>query len=293
MLCSAPAAKSGSNWLDRLRSIKGIPTGDGLDLDSFLSNHCNSNSDPALFPPKRDRNRARGPESSTPDADPPSMGSVLAQLFNMGSSLSQSYKLSGKKCPRKQTNPKSFIASSVSNSRIIDCARKDEKNVPCTNSSSNNLELERNQENIAGWDVEEEEEGKDKDSGGNELKGFSKSEVTVVDTSCPEWKVDRLVFRKNNVWKVRDRKGKSKVFGKKKRKGSFGLDKELRLLDCQFRSPLKTDREEFRTLSTQGQNTEKNMKDVGIDTAQDDPKPPPKKRQVHQLQAYCVFWSSF
>lgn len=168
----------------------------------------------------------------------------------------------------------------MSNSRIIDFARKDEKNVPCTNSSSINLELERNEGDIAGWDVEEEEEveGEEKESGGNDLKGFSKSEVTLIDTSCPEWKVDKLVFRKNNVWKVRERKGKSKVFGKKKRKGSFGFDKELRLLDSQFRSSLETNTEEFRTRSTQGQNTEKNMKDVGVDTARDDPKPPPKKR---------------
>ncbi|KAI9110750.1 hypothetical protein K1719_018188 [Acacia pycnantha] len=282
MLCSAPTAKSGSNWLDRLRSIKGIPTGDGLDLDSFLSNYCSSNSDTTLFPPERDLNRVRGPDSSTPDPDPPSsMRSVLAELFNMGSSLSQSYKLSGKKCPRKQTNPKSFVASSsVSNSRIIiDCARKDEKNVPCTNSSSNNLELERNEENVAGWDLEEDE-SKEKESGGNELlKGFSKSEVTVIDTSFPEWKVDKLVYRKNNVWKFRERRGKSKVTGKKKRKECFGFDnKELRLLDSQFRSPLETDTEEFRSRSTQGHNTEKNIEDVGVDTTQNDPRPPPKKR---------------
>lgn len=166
----------------------------------------------------------------------------------MGGSLSQRSKLSGKKCPRKQTNPKSFVASSLSNCVANDCARKDEENVPCTNSFSNNDVLEMKEGNTASWDVEEE---KEKDNGGNELKGFSKSEVTVIDTSCPEWKTEKFVFRNNSVWKVREKKGKSKFFGKKKRKGSFGtFDKEVKLLDqCQFGSSVETNTQELITPS--------------------------------------------
>ena len=135
MICSAPASKSGSNWLDRLRSNKGIPTGDNLDLDAFLTNasdSVHSNSDPTQLTPKGAWNRTRSSEISAADRDPP-MSSVLAELFNMGGSLSQSSKLYGKKCPRKQTNPKFFVASSLSNSRVDEkgsnCAGKDE-NIP-------------------------------------------------------------------------------------------------------------------------------------------------------------------
>ena len=69
----------------------------------------------------------------------------------------------------------------------------------------------------------------------------------MIDTSCEEWKVDKVVFRKENVWKVREKKGKCKFFGRKKRKGSFGGfdDKEVGVLDSQFKPQLETDNEEF------------------------------------------------
>ncbi|KAF7830794.1 transcription termination factor MTERF8, chloroplastic [Senna tora] len=299
MLCSAPPAKSGSNWLDRLRSIKGIPTADDLDLDSFLSTHHHSSD-----PPTRLCNRTRLPDLSPPESpDPIPLTSLIADLF----SITQSSKLSRKKCPRKQTNPKSFLPSSSSSSsslsgssRIIHCAPKDDidNTVPCTNSSSVNnkrvLEMGvKVENNTASWDedVEEVEE-----SGGNELKGFSKSEVTVIDTSCSDWKVEKFVFRKKSVWKVREKKGKSKLLGKKKRKGSFGFDnnKELKLLQShQFGSSLvETDMQELITRSTQGLNTEQKMKDVNEDTPEDVPKPPPKKRQHSRSQALFKYVSS-
>ncbi|KAF7816625.1 uncharacterized protein G2W53_030594 [Senna tora] len=256
MLCSAPAGKSASNWLDRLRSNRGIPTGDDLDLDSFLANYPDPTSSDSFHSISQHthstKNRTRGSEISAADARP-TMSSVLAELFNVGGSLSRSSKLSGKKCPRKQTNPKSFVASSSLrySSSIECCARKDE-NAPATNSSNHDA-AELKEENLDCCDVEEE-----KDNGGNELRGFSKSEVTVIDTSCPGWKVEKFVFRKNNVWKVRERKGKSKFFAKKKSKGTFGFDnhhntavqkKEHKHLEYQFDSSLEKDRE-FITPST-------------------------------------------
>lgn len=254
MLCSAPPGKSASNWLDRLRSNRGIPTGDDLDLDSFLANHPHPTSSDSFHSISEHthstKNRTRGSEISTADAHP-TMSSVLAELFNVGGSLSRSSKLSGKKCPRKQTNPKFFVTSSLRNNSIDCCARKDD-NAPATNSFSNDA-AELKKENMDCCDVEEE-----KDNGGNELRGFSKSEVTVIDTSCSGWKVEKFVFRKNNVWKVRERKGKSKFFAKKKSKGSFGFDnhnsaigkKEPKLLQYQFGSSSEKDRGEFVTPST-------------------------------------------
>ncbi|KAI4307026.1 hypothetical protein L6164_030261 [Bauhinia variegata] len=259
MLCSAPPGKSTSNWLDRLRSIKGIPTGDDLDLDFFLSNSdsAHSNSEATQLTQKRVRNRTLSSEISSADVDRP-MSSVLAELFNMGGSLCQSSKLSGKKCPRKQNNPKFFFASSLSNSGIkekdSDCTRKDD-NVPAATTSFNNDRVDMKEESLDCGDILDDE--KEMEQNGNDLLGFSKSEVTVIDTSCPVWKVDKLVFRKNDVWKVREKKGKSKPFVRKKRKGTLGLDKSCaekkkpKLLHPQFEPSLETKTEEFITPSSQ------------------------------------------
>ncbi|TQD94526.1 hypothetical protein C1H46_019771 [Malus baccata] len=50
------------------------------------------------------------------------------------------------------------------------------------------------------------------------MKGYSRSEVTVIDTSCGVWKTDKLVFRRKNVWKVREKKVKGRSSGRHKRK---------------------------------------------------------------------------
>ncbi|KAM7274554.1 hypothetical protein ACFE04_016420 [Oxalis oulophora] len=54
--------------------------------------------------------------------------------------------------------------------------------------------------------IEDEEKIKAKKEK-EELFEFSRSEVTVIDTSFDVWKFDKLFFRKKNVWKVRDKKG--------------------------------------------------------------------------------------
>ncbi|KAJ1382032.1 hypothetical protein SESBI_44624 [Sesbania bispinosa] len=189
MICSVPTGKSGSNWLDRLRSNKGIPTGDDLDLDSFLlTTHSHSpKARPSNPPPARAR------PSEAHDQPQRSLSTVLAELFNTGANLT----LTSKKCPRKQTNPKFFLASSSTYGA----------NAPTTAAAPV----------VRGGDaaeVAEEEERAAVDRGGeeendNDLRGFTRSEVTVIDTSCPGWKVDKFVFRKNNVWKVRERKPKT------------------------------------------------------------------------------------
>ncbi|PQQ04430.1 hypothetical protein Pyn_41105 [Prunus yedoensis var. nudiflora] len=43
-------------------------------------------------------------------------------------------------------------------------------------------------------------------------------EVTVIDTSCGVWKTEKVVFRRKNVWKVREKKAKVRKFGRRKRK---------------------------------------------------------------------------
>ncbi|CAJ2667359.1 uncharacterized protein LOC123909590 [Trifolium pratense] len=177
MICPDRSNNSGSNWLDRLRFNKGIPTGDDLDLDSFLLKLTSHSPQPR---PIRHR--------PTITDDPP-LTTVLAQLFNPSAAVT----LTTKKRPRKQTNPKIFLASSTT---------------------------------ITGGvaPVEVENRGEEGEDGEEDLKGFTKSEVTVIDTSCSVWKVDKFVFRKNSVWKVRERKQKNKFFAKKKSKMTHELD---------------------------------------------------------------------
>ncbi|WJX34387.1 hypothetical protein P8452_22507 [Trifolium repens] len=179
MICPDRSNKSGSNWLDRLRFNRGIPTGDDLDLDSFLLNLTSHSPQPRPIKPPRHRPTI---------TDEPPLTTVLAQLFNPSSTVT----LISKKRPRKQTNPKIFHASSTTG------------NTPTITGGVAPVEVQ-----------DRGEEGEDTEE---DLKGFTKSEVTVIDTSCSVWKVDKFVFRKNNVWKVRERKQKNKFFAKKKSK---------------------------------------------------------------------------
>lgn len=39
-----------------------------------------------------------------------------------------------------------------------------------------------------------------------DLSAFSRAEVTIIDTSAPVWKSEKLIFRKGSVWKIRDKK---------------------------------------------------------------------------------------
>ncbi|MCI20169.1 hypothetical protein A2U01_0041330, partial [Trifolium medium] len=130
--------------------------------------------------------------------DDPPLSTVLAQLFNPSATVT----LTSKKCPRKQANPKIFLASSTT-----------------TTTAGNTLATSG-----AVAPVEVENRGEEGDDGEEDLKGFTKSEVTVIDTSCSVWKVDKFVFRKNSVWKVRERKQKNKFFAKKKSKVTHEFD---------------------------------------------------------------------
>ncbi|KAL5075439.1 hypothetical protein RYX36_014423 [Vicia faba] len=182
MICSNRSDKRGSNWLDRLRSNKGIPTGDDIDLDSFLLRLTTHSPQPLpIKPPRR---------CPTVTHDPP-LTAVLAHLFNPGATIS----ITSKKCPRKQTNPKIFIASSSTAAAATGADAMVEVEDP----------------------VVEDNDGEE------DFKGFTRSEVTVIDTSCPRWKVDKLVFRKNTVWKVRERKSKTKLFANKNSKTTHDL----------------------------------------------------------------------
>ncbi|KAJ6677430.1 FANTOM PROTEIN [Salix viminalis] len=240
MLCSVQTSKSGSNWLDRLWSNKGFNNSNDDDLSvpnpssSPITDASNSviNSNSESTHSESDQNKVTATtttEISSSDSKDLLflMNNVLSDLFNMGGGSdpiegSSRHSRKKEKIPRKQTKPKfCFVSGNNSSNDSLDCVRKDQNALVATGS----LNSDKNSNNVdCGVDDEEEEdveEEKEKGfgvSGDKELKGYSRSEVTVIDTSCQVWKFDKMVFRKKNVWKVRDKKGKSWVFGSKKRK---------------------------------------------------------------------------
>ncbi|KAL0400531.1 UNVERIFIED_CONTAM: hypothetical protein Slati_4083000 [Sesamum latifolium] len=205
MLCSVSAGKSGSRWLDRLRNAKGFSDDGATDLENFLQNIDSSNqenSDPS--------------PTSNPELDPIGnddnqlftiMSDVLNELFNFGGNCSTAAKL--KKSARKQANPR-ICAFSNNGS--------DENN----NAASEKAMVSRNGDSNSGVEgvkrlAIRENEGEEDGREGN-LSGFSRTEVTVIDTSYEQWKFEKLLYRKKNVWKVRDRKGKSESVGNKRKR---------------------------------------------------------------------------
>lgn len=155
------------------------------------------------------------------------MTNVLSELFNMGDSA-ENLTFSRKKSSRKQRNPKMCLLPSP-----LSVERRDEGAVavvvtaPTRNNDSHLME----NKDLAVSDVKLKTEGNgecvdgegDKCNNGGDLLGlgYSRTEVTIIDSSCvSSWKFEKLLFRKKNVWKVRDKKGKSRNVGRKKRKSS-------------------------------------------------------------------------
>ncbi|KAK4436180.1 hypothetical protein Salat_0781700 [Sesamum alatum] len=206
MLCSVSTRKSRSSWLDRLRTAKGFPENGVTDLEKFLQNP----SSPI----------AERPES-VPNSDPICcstrnedkqffniMSDVLNELFNFGDKSGNSTKI--KKSARKQIKPRICV---FSNNGICEINNAAAEKQTLLRSGDSNSGVEGVKE-LDKW--ENDGEGLERD--GN-LAGFSRTEVMVIDTSYESWKFEKLLYRKKNVWKVRDKKGKSEIMrSKKKRK---------------------------------------------------------------------------
>ncbi|KAI8565142.1 hypothetical protein RHMOL_Rhmol03G0237700 [Rhododendron molle] len=210
MLCSIPTGKSGSKWLDRLRSSKGFPAAhNDLDLDQFLSN--SNPPDPDIGPeserPVPNRNQTT-PEAHRENGEREWLGlmsNVLSELFNMGEKTDDLTR--GKKCSRKQPNPRVCAVSTSSNVETVPSSG--ENSCADVKERSERLRAAR-EENV---DFEEDEDCY------GDLSGFSRTEVTVIDSSCASWKNEKLLFRRKNMWRVREKKSRSVRVGAKKRKG--------------------------------------------------------------------------
>ncbi|KAE8077611.1 hypothetical protein FH972_016162 [Carpinus fangiana] len=293
MLCSVPpAGKSGSNWLDRLRSNRGFPTttssdnndddnNDNLGLDHFLRNQnpsesTRSNSGSTQSDHERVADRTHEKEHQPQQQLYNLMSNVLSELFFMDGDTgnTQSSKLSGKKFPRKQTAPKSLTTSTTNNNSHLQ-REEEEKSPACTPKDENarttaSFGSDNRLTKVKEGNVEAEEEER-------ELVGYSASEVTVIDTSFGVWKSEKVVFRRKNVWKVREKRRKVRSFGRKKRKGNGGCDVDDEIVGELMKKP-KVSGSESVAGSNRGQNPQNDLREEVCKDTPDDLTQVPKKR---------------
>ncbi|GMH19717.1 hypothetical protein Nepgr_021558 [Nepenthes gracilis] len=232
MICSISSTKSALSWLERLRSSRGFPNVDGVDLDNFLTiqssesvNNAavnNSSSSNRNVPEKSIVESAYSASTQYQAAQSDSRGdrkdnqcrrclasNILCDLFNMG----DANEISRKKSSRKQARPKFSASCSPKNANegSSDNLMREKSDNSLASSGDNSLNervgLERENNMDSVLDL------KDVDV---DLRAYSRSEVTVIDTSLAEWKFQCLVYKSKNVWKVREKMRKN--FGKKKRK---------------------------------------------------------------------------
>ncbi|CAF2144679.1 unnamed protein product [Brassica napus] len=213
-MLSSDTPVASSTWLDRLRLSKGLSTtededasGTPLSLDDFLRrNHSTSDSPPSA-PTPSDPELTDSPSDPNPGEWYGVMSDVLSELFNYSGSSRSTATVPVKKLPRKQSNPKH-------------CSVETPPPPPPQRPKFATEKREKKRRRV----VEEEDDGveeeEEEEEGEKDLVGFSRSEVTVIDTSFKIWKAEKVVFRRRNVWKVRDKKGNSRgvVSSKKKKK---------------------------------------------------------------------------
>ncbi|KAF5442651.1 hypothetical protein F2P56_035290 [Juglans regia] len=312
MLCSVPSSgKSGTNWLDRLRSNKGFQTSadednvdNNLGLDHFLHNQnpsesTRSNSGFTQSDHERVANRAgHGGGHQQQEKLYSIMSNVLSELFFMdGDAHIKSSKLSGKKFPRKQAIPKSLTTSTISNTHLQHqkqqevkspaCASKDDNGPRTASFNSDNSSKETKEGNVG--EEEEERVEEEEDKGERELVGYSRSEVTVIDTSFGVWKSDKVVYRRKNTWKVREKRGKVRSFGRKKRKLGSGVRGNDNGDDENFGRVMKKTKvssSESVAALNQGQISQTDTREEVCKDKPDVLTQVPKKRQVHLLAAF-------
>ncbi|XP_057951290.1 uncharacterized protein LOC131146042 isoform X2 [Malania oleifera] len=315
MLCSISSSKSASNWLDRLRSSRGFPTGGDQDLDHFLTPHdltlSGSSNTNASAPTAANIDRKSDSGSSPSDQPKPAlhrtgtaesscdngeedwfgiMSNVLAELFVMGDSDGIS-KSCAKKSSRKQANPRiCALSKSSSVDEKSSYGVRGEESVSATvpSSGDNSLtEMKRaKRDNVDCVNVQEEKCYGD-------LKAFSRTEVTVIDTSCASWKFEKLLFRRKNVWKVREKKCKAKNVGEgKKRKVSSsdenvgGEKKKPRITILPFGSLKEANRGEHIVQLHEKENPQNGKREVSHKTA-DIVSEAPKRRSPKKLGKAC------
>ncbi|KAL3521713.1 hypothetical protein ACH5RR_019862 [Cinchona calisaya] len=250
MICSiststSTSRRSTSNWLEKLRSSKGFSSSStDLDLEQFLTHNNNNINIMPISPPtnleRSDSNPTKTEEGIIIENPRPEkqlfsciLSNVLAELFIMGGKIGPKKK----KCSRKQTHPSlclpldppsDFSTTTTNCGNALPLLSKKDGASPMSDDNSGfglGKELGGDHHQlklVENLNFAEEEEEKDKGFGN--LSGFSRTEVTVIDTSFASWKFEKMLFRKKNVWKVRDKKGGKMMSSwkkKNKRKASI------------------------------------------------------------------------
>ncbi|MQM15837.1 hypothetical protein Taro_048789 [Colocasia esculenta] len=253
MACPATTVDSAPTWLDRLRTSKGFPPHHaGLDLDHFLllPNPDSNTSpplprpaDPPLRPPQqlqRHREAAAGPGGEGKkwfDI----MSSALAELFHMGDTrqLRAARALKKKTC-RKQPNPQICVVSApASNSGSCPAGERGASGGGGGLQALSPPSAENSTAGAKKWPEDRTKARRKRAhcrsaADSSDTLTYSRTEVTVIDTSSPSWKSQKIIFRKGLVWKVRDRKAwnvcrKKRKLGVAKRLASEKEQEELPL----------------------------------------------------------------
>ncbi|KAG6475715.1 hypothetical protein ZIOFF_064944 [Zingiber officinale] len=210
MLCSiasstaaASNSKSTSNWLQRLHSSRGLSVPVHHHLDHFLSS--DPSPDPTTVPDPSLNLPLTVLRSEAPDL--PSLGTALDEkqkIFDLvGGGLAELFVMEGpagikaKKSARKQPNPRVCIPS-VSDS--IDGCREPPAASPPSSADNSVAEAKKSRTKMR------RKRGTARGSTDLDLSACSRTDVTVIDTSHPGWKSEKVIFRNGNMWKVRDKK---------------------------------------------------------------------------------------
>ncbi|KAL8519623.1 hypothetical protein ACS0TY_010526 [Phlomoides rotata] len=209
MICG----KSRSSWLDRLRTAKGIPEDSVTDLEQFLQN---PNSQAPETPLKKPNSVSVSNSTQNEDRQMFNiMSNALNELFNYGDKCTNSTKFT--KSARKQTNPRICSFTNNGSHENNNAAPGKAKFLRSGDSNSGveglkEVDKLENEGDVAARDVN--------------LVGFSRTDVMVIDTSYDSWKFEKLLYRKKNVWKVRDKKGKGTFVGSQKKRKMAGGSEE-------------------------------------------------------------------
>ncbi|KAL4187282.1 hypothetical protein AMTRI_Chr09g18200 [Amborella trichopoda] len=197
MQMHCPTIPGAHNWLDKLRSSKGFPLDNGLNLENFLKssspspnpNFSGDVSPPLLcHSPENSLNLINASGFSATKRDPGAwfdiMTDVLSDLFNMEGSYDfrRLRDSRDRKNGRKQSRP-----------RICALSAEELPNFSARNNADNNSGVG----------------GGSRDDADVDISSCSRTEVTVIDTSIATWKSEKVIYRKAHVWKVRERKGNS------------------------------------------------------------------------------------
>ncbi|KAK9063124.1 hypothetical protein SSX86_016994 [Deinandra increscens subsp. villosa] len=220
MFTSLPTTAKSSKWLQRLRSSRGFPESDHIDLEHFLSTSREKTdpTDPVLtskIPLPEDNHRvAEESDDSGAVQERDLINNVLSELFCMGDFEDRS-RIKRKKSCRKQQCPRICVVSTDLDVQNVAPPRIDRFSspspLPLTLSSRRKVTKVKEVSQVTERVGEEEKAHWD-------VSAYSQTEVTVIDTSVPCWKFEKVLYRSKNVWKVGDKKGKGLMSGDRKKR---------------------------------------------------------------------------